>query len=209
MHVHDPLIKVECWSCYEEFLVSEYVLKQREPGTEFPGDSCYCPYCGSKNTEEIVASGENMDYAEEMGCLAIGHFEIGEGEELKPWIVINQDTGESYTVDALGFLHALDIARRNGFLGVGSYTCEPVETDEYDADDFEDDLGDEWDDDEPTTGTTIDRSRLGCKCAKPTDQYHGWECEITGGECMFLFPSSKACAETYGEGPDAVAESEG
>lgn len=29
------------------------------------------------------------------------------------------------------------------------------------------------------------------------------ECSITEGECMFLFPNSKLCAEIYGEGPDA------
>jgi hypothetical protein len=43
----------------------------------------------------------------------------------------------------------------------------------------------------------------GCKAAKPCDQYHGWECEVSGGECMFLFPDSEACARRYGEGPDA------
>lgn len=46
---------------------------------------------------------------------------------------------------------------------------------------------------------------MGCKAAKQTDQYHGWECEITEGACMFLYPDSKACAEVYGEGPDAAA----
>lgn len=44
---------------------------------------------------------------------------------------------------------------------------------------------------------------MGCKCAKQTDEYHGWECEITEGSCMFLIPDSKACAREYGEGPDA------
>lgn len=43
----------------------------------------------------------------------------------------------------------------------------------------------------------------GCKCAIRTDEYHGWECSITEGACMFLNPDSKACAEQYGEGPDA------
>lgn len=44
---------------------------------------------------------------------------------------------------------------------------------------------------------------MACKTARPTDEYHGWECEITEGACMFLIPDSKACAEKYGEGPDA------
>lgn len=42
-----------------------------------------------------------------------------------------------------------------------------------------------------------------CKCGLETDEFHGWECELTGGECAFLSPSSKLCAEIYGEGPDA------
>lgn len=47
---------------------------------------------------------------------------------------------------------------------------------------------------------------MACKAAIATDEYHGWECEITGGACMFLHPDSKACAEKYGEGPDANGE---
>ncbi|MDD3404585.1 MAG: hypothetical protein PHQ72_14735 [Hespellia sp.] len=49
---------------------------------------------------------------------------------------------------------------------------------------------------------------MSCKYAKTTDEYHGWECSVTGGACMFLFPNSKACAEKYGEGPDAETEPE-
>ena len=44
---------------------------------------------------------------------------------------------------------------------------------------------------------------MACKCAYRTDEYHGWGCTITDGECLFLVPNSKACAEMYGEGPDA------
>ena len=44
---------------------------------------------------------------------------------------------------------------------------------------------------------------MACKCAIPTDEYHGWECSITEGACMFMIPNSKRCAEMYGEGPDA------
>lgn len=50
-------------------------------------------------------------------------------------------------------------------------------------------------------------SRL-CKCAIVTDEYHGWRCSVTDGACMFLIPDSKACAERFGEGPDAVMEEE-
>lgn len=38
-----------------------------------------------------------------------------------------------------------------------------------------------------------------CKYAKRTDEYHGWECTITEGACMFLLPDQDACAEQYGE----------
>jgi len=52
------------------------------------------------------------------------------------------------------------------------------------------------------------RQEMSCKCAKVTDEYHGWECDITEGACMFLNPDSKKCAEMYGEGPDACQEEE-
>lgn len=45
-----------------------------------------------------------------------------------------------------------------------------------------------------------------CKAAYHADEWHGYGCEITDGACMFLYPNSKACAEQYGEGPDAVTE---
>ena len=44
---------------------------------------------------------------------------------------------------------------------------------------------------------------MSCKCAIQTDEYYGWECEITGGACLFIVPDSKQCANKYGEGPDA------
>lgn len=40
---------------------------------------------------------------------------------------------------------------------------------------------------------------MSCICAKRTDEYHGWECEITGGACMYFFPNQDACADEYGE----------
>lgn len=54
---------------------------------------------------------------------------------------------------------------------------------------------------------TVERVKsMGCKCAIQTDEYHGWECSITEGPCMYLYPNSKACAEDYGEGPDAEVD---
>lgn len=43
---------------------------------------------------------------------------------------------------------------------------------------------------------------MSCKCAKATDENHGWECTITDGPCEFLVPNGKRCAEIFGEGPD-------
>lgn len=34
----------------------------------------------------------------------------------------------------------------------------------------------------------------------------GLNCDVSGDMCMFLVPNSKACAEIYGEGPDAESE---
>lgn len=47
---------------------------------------------------------------------------------------------------------------------------------------------------------------MACKCAKRTDEYHGYECEITEGPCVFLVPDSKRCEKEYGEGPDTEEE---
>ena len=44
---------------------------------------------------------------------------------------------------------------------------------------------------------------MSCKCAYPTDEYNGWGCGITGGECVFLYPNSELCAKQYDEGPNA------
>lgn len=38
---------------------------------------------------------------------------------------------------------------------------------------------------------------MGCSWAS------GLSCPVTGDRCMFLIPNSKACAEKYGEGPEA------
>lgn len=47
-----------------------------------------------------------------------------------------------------------------------------------------------------------------CSAAYYTDEWHGYGCSITEGPCEFLFPDSKACAEMYGEGPDARDDEE-
>lgn len=40
---------------------------------------------------------------------------------------------------------------------------------------------------------------MSCMCAKRTDEYHGWKCEITDGACMYLMPNQDVCADEYGE----------
>jgi hypothetical protein len=32
---------------------------------------------------------------------------------------------------------------------------------------------------------------------------YGWECDVTGGACMYLYPNSKQCAKYFNEGSDA------
>ena len=43
---------------------------------------------------------------------------------------------------------------------------------------------------------------MGCSYAIETDEYHGFECSVSGEACMYLYPDSKRCAREYGEGPD-------
>jgi hypothetical protein len=44
---------------------------------------------------------------------------------------------------------------------------------------------------------------MACKCARRTDEFHGWACTVSGDGCMFYCPDSKTCAVVYQEGPDA------
>lgn len=48
---------------------------------------------------------------------------------------------------------------------------------------------------------------MSCKCAS-WDMDEGYKCSVSGDRCMFMIPNSKACAEMYGEGPDAESEVE-
>lgn len=43
---------------------------------------------------------------------------------------------------------------------------------------------------------------MACRYARSTDEYHGWECTITEGACMFMYPNQKACHDKYGEPED-------
>ena len=43
---------------------------------------------------------------------------------------------------------------------------------------------------------------MGCAAAKKNEDGR-FTCDVSGDDCMFLFPNSKKCAEKFGEGPDA------
>lgn len=47
---------------------------------------------------------------------------------------------------------------------------------------------------------------MSCRCASITDEFHGWECAVSGSACMFLHPDEKQCYEMYGEGPLAFQD---
>lgn len=45
---------------------------------------------------------------------------------------------------------------------------------------------------------------MACKSAGKYDpDTNRYRCFVTGDDCMFMMPDSKACAEMFGEGPDA------
>ena len=46
-----------------------------------------------------------------------------------------------------------------------------------------------------------------CQYAAATDQFHGWECQITGGECVLLIPNEKSCPALIDE--DAAQDTAG
>lgn len=47
---------------------------------------------------------------------------------------------------------------------------------------------------------------MACKCATFDPDTGRYDCSVSGSGCMFLIPSSKACAERYEEGPDVKDE---
>lgn len=54
---------------------------------------------------------------------------------------------------------------------------------------------------------TLDSSRIGCTSGH-SDGEGRYICDVSGDQCLFLIPSSKACAEIFGEGPDAWPDDE-
>lgn len=44
---------------------------------------------------------------------------------------------------------------------------------------------------------------MACSCARRSGEFHGWRCTVSGDSCMFLKPNARACATTFGEGPEA------
>lgn len=49
---------------------------------------------------------------------------------------------------------------------------------------------------------------MACKAAKFDPDEGRYYCDVSGDQCMYLFPNSKACARDYGEGPDADGDSD-
>lgn len=47
---------------------------------------------------------------------------------------------------------------------------------------------------------------MGCTCASLDTDSGRYTCSVTDCQCLYLIPNSKACAETYGEGPDVERE---
>lgn len=43
---------------------------------------------------------------------------------------------------------------------------------------------------------------MSCKCAKFDEDDGRYSCSVSGSECVYMFPDSKACAAQFGEGPD-------
>jgi hypothetical protein len=44
---------------------------------------------------------------------------------------------------------------------------------------------------------------MSCKCASFDEDEGRYYCEVSGSQCMYLFPNSGQCAKDFGEGPDA------
>lgn len=45
---------------------------------------------------------------------------------------------------------------------------------------------------------------MSCRSAGVYDEDTGrFSCKVTGDDCFYLFPNSKACAAEFGEGPDS------
>ena len=47
---------------------------------------------------------------------------------------------------------------------------------------------------------------MSCQCAHFDADEGRYFCDVSGDQCMFFIPSSKACAKMYGEGPDVGNE---
>lgn len=149
-----------------------------------------CEECGKFYREEV---------AEEMGMKCCGESSI------KP------DNGEPEPLCKKDFENIdYDVDFENIDYDEDFEDCE----DDEDFEDYEDDE-DDYDyramareekarNDRISKGLPLHSS--GCSCATETDEWNGWECAVSGGACIYAYPSSKACARDYGEGPDAYDE---
>ena len=44
---------------------------------------------------------------------------------------------------------------------------------------------------------------MSCSCSRPSGEFHGYRCTVTGDSCVFYRPDARTCATIYGEGPQA------
>lgn len=49
---------------------------------------------------------------------------------------------------------------------------------------------------------------MSCKCAHFDEDSGRYDCDVSGDQCIYFIPDSKACARNYGEGPDAQESEE-
>ena len=74
MNIADNLIKMECFNCRGEFIVSEYAALKHDLT---PVGVCYCPYCGERHTEWVSCTDDEIreEIHNKLGCLGISHEE--------------------------------------------------------------------------------------------------------------------------------------
>lgn len=47
---------------------------------------------------------------------------------------------------------------------------------------------------------------MSCKCGNFDEDEGRYYCDVSGSQCMYMFPDSKQCAKDFGESPDAGIE---
>ena len=63
--VVDSLVKYECFNCGEQFIASEYAIRNKNYKVS-------CPYCNSHDIEAIVLM-DDQEKLSQLGCLGLYH----------------------------------------------------------------------------------------------------------------------------------------